>query len=294
MNPTKLGLHFLIFLRFSTQFTKFSKGTILFEISFYDQAPDMFSGFTDRSLVYRILPGKNGEPAIGSPGCRPAPAGVSVGEVGERRRSSPRLDLGPRKGRGGFRRRRSASPSGGGRWSSSSGEVEAGATVWAARLAWVGARGGVAHRGWEMRPMDSSSPRRSSPAPAGGSDRGGQGSGRRPRRGGVVLSRDKGARGLNRWPNPSLLASQVSAARTTSQGSTPWARRRTARGAGALGARGLWARGHGTVRTGWQARRARATCDVAARRRPATIVPMCLALDVFFSKILNRSARSGK
>jgi hypothetical protein len=34
----------------------------------------MFSGFTDRSLVYRNLPGKNGEPAIGSQGCRPAVA----------------------------------------------------------------------------------------------------------------------------------------------------------------------------------------------------------------------------
>jgi hypothetical protein len=185
-------------------------------------------------------------------------------------------------------------PSGGGRWSSSSSEVEAGATVWAAWLAWVGASGGVAHRGWAMRPMDSSSPRRSSPAPAGGWDRGGQESGRRPRWGGVVLSRNEGASGLNRWPDPSLLASQASAARTTSQGSTSRARCRTARGAGALRARGLGARGHGTARTGWQARRTRATCDVAARRRPATTVPMCLALDVFFSKILNRSARSGE
>jgi hypothetical protein len=74
-----------------------------------------------------------------------ASAGVSAGEVGERRRSSPRLNLGPRKGRGGLRRRRSVAPGGSGRWSASSGEVEAGATVWAARLASVGARGG---EGW--------------------------------------------------------------------------------------------------------------------------------------------------
>jgi hypothetical protein len=77
-------------------------------------------------------------------------------------------------------------------------------------------------------------------------------------------------------------------------GSTPRARRRTARGAGALGAHGLRVRGHGTTRTGWQAHHARATCDVATRCRPAITVPMCLALDVFFSKILNRSAQSGK
>jgi hypothetical protein len=206
-----------------------------------------------------------GSPQLGPRGagrrrpCRisAAPRGSRPGKLGKRRRSSPRLDLGPRKGRGGFRRRRSGAPSGGRRWSSSSSEVEAGATVWAAQLAWVGARGGVAHRGWAMRPMDSSSPRRSSPAPAGGSDWGGQESGRRPRRGGVVLLRDENASGLNRWPGPSLLASQVSTARTASQGSTPWARRRTARGAGALGALGLGAHGHGTTRTGWQARRAR-------------------------------------
>jgi hypothetical protein len=216
------------------------------------------------------------------------------GKLGKRHRSSSRLDLGPRKGRGGFRRRRSAAPNGGGRWSSSYGEVETGAMIWAARLAWVGARGGVAHRGWAMRPMDSSLPWRSSPAPGGGSDRGGQESGRRPRWGGVVLSRDEGASGLNRWPNPSLLASQASTARTMSQGSTPRARRRTARGAGALGAHGLRVRGHGTTRTGWQAHHARATCDVATRCRPAITVPMCLALDVFFSKILNISAQSGK
>jgi hypothetical protein len=141
------------------------------------------------------------------------------------------------------------------------------------------------------------------PAPAGGSEQPDRAFCRRPRRGGVVLSRDEDASGLNRWPGPSLLASQVSTTRTTSQGSTPRARRRTARGVGALGARGLGVRGlgahglrvrgHGargqrTAGTDWQAHRSRVTCDVAARGRPATTVRMCPVLDAFFSKILNR------
>jgi hypothetical protein len=143
-----------------------------------------------------------------------------------------------------------------------------------------------------MWPMDSSSPRRSSPAPAGGSDRGGQESGRRPRRGGVVLSCDEDASGLNRWPGPSLLASQVSmgtygVAGQHAVGTTP-----DSSGCGSpRGARprGAWPRygAHGMAGVPC------AMCDVTARRRPATTVPMCPVLDAFFSKILNRSAQSG-
>jgi hypothetical protein len=63
------------------------------------------------------------------------------------------LDLGPRKGRGGFQWRRSAAP-GGGHWSSSSGEVGAGEKGWSGSVATVGARGGKEYRSWAMQLME--------------------------------------------------------------------------------------------------------------------------------------------
>jgi hypothetical protein len=56
----KIGFaFFLIFLRFSTNFQRFSKSTLLFENPTFSQAPGTFLPITDRPLVHEKDPGKN-------------------------------------------------------------------------------------------------------------------------------------------------------------------------------------------------------------------------------------------
>jgi hypothetical protein len=49
-------------------FQSFSKSTLLFEISFYRQAPGIFPSITARPLVYENHPGKKEKDAMWSPG----------------------------------------------------------------------------------------------------------------------------------------------------------------------------------------------------------------------------------
>jgi hypothetical protein len=57
--PTKLSLHFLNFLRFSTQFTRFSKTHLLFKTRFYRQVPGILVSLANRSQVHEKHTGKN-------------------------------------------------------------------------------------------------------------------------------------------------------------------------------------------------------------------------------------------
>jgi hypothetical protein len=63
--PTKLGLHFSAF---STQFTRFCKAVILFEIHFCTGVPGTFQPFTDMPSVHTQDPGNIPDLAIGSLG----------------------------------------------------------------------------------------------------------------------------------------------------------------------------------------------------------------------------------
>jgi hypothetical protein len=79
---------FLIFVRFSTEFTKISKAHVLVEIHFCNSTPDSFRFLTSRSLLCTQDPGKNRDDAIGSlgrtaavrPQIRRGLAGVRPGE----------------------------------------------------------------------------------------------------------------------------------------------------------------------------------------------------------------------
>jgi hypothetical protein len=59
---------FLIFLRFSTQFTRISKTHVLLEIHFCNPTPEIFRFLTSRSLLCTQNPEKNRDDAIRSPG----------------------------------------------------------------------------------------------------------------------------------------------------------------------------------------------------------------------------------
>jgi hypothetical protein len=58
-NPKKLGLHFLFFIHFSTEFTSFSKTQTLFKKLHYTEVPGTFSALTDMPLLDKNNPGKS-------------------------------------------------------------------------------------------------------------------------------------------------------------------------------------------------------------------------------------------
>jgi hypothetical protein len=129
-NPTKLCLHFSdFFYDFLRNLQESAKALYYLRSAFTTRPLTGFPDLRTGPWFTKIFLERMGSPQLG-PRAPAAPAGVSAGGAGERRRSSPLLDLGPRKGRGGFRRRRSAAPGGSGRWSCSSDEVGAGATDW--------------------------------------------------------------------------------------------------------------------------------------------------------------------
>jgi hypothetical protein len=80
----------MVFLRFSTEFTRFSNSQILLKLQLFTKAPRTFQSFIDMPSVYTKLPKKEGD-AIGSPshgsgssGQNPAaPAAGSAGGGGE-------------------------------------------------------------------------------------------------------------------------------------------------------------------------------------------------------------------
>jgi hypothetical protein len=75
-NPTKLGLHFSNFSTIVYRFYKIQpKVKYYLRNQLFKQAPGTFQYFTDMPLIHKNIPGKIGEPAIGS--------------LGTRRRSSP-------------------------------------------------------------------------------------------------------------------------------------------------------------------------------------------------------------
>jgi hypothetical protein len=63
-------------------FTRISKMALLFENHFRIGVPGKFQILANTPLVYENLPGKNGNPAIGSSRCRPAAALPNSGGSG--------------------------------------------------------------------------------------------------------------------------------------------------------------------------------------------------------------------
>jgi hypothetical protein len=91
----------MIFLRFSTEFTRISKTHVLFENLSFAQAPGKFFSFTLMPLVRAKLPGKKWRDAIGSlgepvavlAGIRRLRRGFWPGRMWRRYRGSPWLGL---------------------------------------------------------------------------------------------------------------------------------------------------------------------------------------------------------
>jgi hypothetical protein len=85
-NPTKLGLHFSVFVRFYMNFQIFSKSHVLFKTRFYWQVPVTSVSIANRSLVHEKHPGINERDAMG--------------KGWERTRGLPTVDLWPQMGGG--------------------------------------------------------------------------------------------------------------------------------------------------------------------------------------------------
>jgi hypothetical protein len=90
MNPTKLSLHFLNFLRISTHFTSFCKRVFTIEDPIRTEVPGIFYSLTDRSLVCTKHPAKKsgvaiGPLAMGGGGLARIPVAPAALPAGERR-----------------------------------------------------------------------------------------------------------------------------------------------------------------------------------------------------------------
>jgi hypothetical protein len=149
----------MIFLWFSTQFTRFYKMALLFEIHSCTQVPGKFWDLTNMPLLCRLALRNNWRLAIRSLGVDRRGSGQirasrRPGSAGCRRmavRWAPRLHFWSRLGLGGGRRSRTAAAAAS-RGTPCSGELPAGARERAARSAPAGARGGIGTvaRPWEL------------------------------------------------------------------------------------------------------------------------------------------------
>jgi hypothetical protein len=166
----------------------------------------------------------------------------------------------------------------------------------AARLAWVGARGGVACRGWGNA---AGGPKLATAVLTGTGGRLGPGRpGARPAtkaRWGYARAR-RAAGGVLRRPVPSFPPARRRHPRTASQGGTP---RHDARRLGAREPSGRAASRHATSGgsesgRGPAVRRGAPAHDVVVRRRPAETILQCPCLNTLSSKNLYKSAPSGE
>jgi hypothetical protein len=157
----KIGMHFLIFLQFSTEFTRISKTAILFEIHFCTQDPGKFRDLTNMPLLCGSALRKSSHLAMwplgavaDAGGAIPASSSPGLaGEGGRLTRGSPENVLWARLVEKGYRPGWFAAPGGGRRWSRRSGEVAARWNTEARRRASLGAREGEGHVSWGNRPV---------------------------------------------------------------------------------------------------------------------------------------------
>jgi hypothetical protein len=152
-------MHFFIFLRFSRDFARIIKVTILLKLLFFNETPGCFPGLTHMPLDCTKLPGKTQSLAMrplakGAVRLRPILANRRRSRPGKwsgSTISSPRTQGWPKLGRGNRRRGCTARAGGGGRGGSAPATVRAQPRQQAAREGPMGSREGawVVARPWE-------------------------------------------------------------------------------------------------------------------------------------------------